>query len=71
MRSSIIFRAGLAAMAAAAPVEERAADLPGTFQVSKFVYGCTSTCDWSFDVKILGSADNHPAVSTPVHCSGR
>ena len=68
MRSSIILTAGLTALTAAAPLERRAIE---EFQVSKFVYGCTTTCDWSFDVSILGDGTkNNPAVSTPVTCSG-
>ena len=68
MRSSILLSAGLAILATAAPLEARAIN---EFQVTKFVYGCTTTCNWSFNVTILGDrTKNNPAVSTPVTCSG-
>lgn len=59
---------GLAVLANAAPLESHAIN---EFQVTNFVYGCTTTCDWSFNVSILGDGTkNNPAVSTPVTCSG-
>ena len=68
MRSSTILSLGLAALASSTPIETRADK--NYFAVTNFVYGCTTTCDYSFDVTIVGSAVNHPPVSTPVTCSG-
>ena len=60
--------AGLAALASAAPLEERASS--NYFAVSNFVYGCTVTCDYSFSVSVVGDQAEHPSVDTPVTCSG-
>jgi hypothetical protein len=68
MRFSIILSAGIITLAAAAPIKTRADS--NYFQVTKFSYGCTTTCDWSFDVTVVGQSSNHPAVSTPVTWSG-
>ena len=71
MRASSILTLGTAALAAAAPaqLEERQAEL-GQFHVSNFVYGCTTTCDWSFDVTVGPKFANHPPVKKTVHCEG-
>ena len=68
MRSSAILGVGIAALVSAAPLEERASK--NYFAVSNFVYGCTVTCDYSFDVSVVGSQTEHPSVDTPVTCSG-
>ncbi|KAI5363083.1 hypothetical protein Slin15195_G104600 [Septoria linicola] len=44
--------------------------LPGNFAVSNFVFGCTAGCNYSFDLAVEGSAENHPAVTKSVKCSG-
>ena len=69
MRSFIILGAGLASLASAAPTPETRAD-KNCFAVTNFVYGCTTTCDWSFSVAVPDDNQDHPAVSTPVTCSG-
>lgn len=68
MRVSNILALGSAALVSAAPLQERA-DL-GEFSITNFVFGCTVTCDWSFDVTIGPKFDHHPAVKKAVHCSG-
>lgn len=68
MRVSSILALGAATAVSAAPLQERA-DL-GEFSITNFVYGCTTTCDWSFDVTISPKSDHHPAVKKPVHCEG-
>ncbi|KAM3424602.1 hypothetical protein BST61_g6592 [Cercospora zeina] len=65
---STILAASLAALAAAAPAKR--ADLPGTFEVTNFSYGCSASCYWSFDLSVSGSAENHPAVDPTYKCSG-
>ncbi|CAK1358049.1 hypothetical protein CB0940_07293 [Cercospora beticola] len=73
MYYSTILAASLASIAAAAPAkrESYAADLPGTFEISNFVFGCTVGCNYNFDLTVSGSAENHPAVApTYVKCSG-
>ncbi|CZT18384.1 uncharacterized protein RCC_04228 [Ramularia collo-cygni] len=69
MHASTIFALAAATFASAAPV-----DIPGqqfgSFEVSNFIFGCTSGCNWYFDVSIAGSFLNHPAIDTPVHCEG-
>ncbi|KAF2216952.1 hypothetical protein CERZMDRAFT_89740 [Cercospora zeae-maydis SCOH1-5] len=62
-----ILAASLASLAAAAPAKR---DLPGTFEVTNFVYGCSASCFWSFDLGVSGSAQNHPATGPTVKCSG-
>lgn len=69
MRASSILALGAAALVSAAPLEERAADL-GEFYITNFVFGCTTSCDWSFDVTVGPKSDHHPAVKKPVHCEG-
>lgn len=61
---------GLLAVAAAS-LASAAPGTPGTFDVSKFTFGCTVGCDWNFDVKVTGSGPNHPAVPNAVHCAGQ
>lgn len=68
MRASTLLSVSIAALASGAPLEERAPS--NYFAVSKFVYGCTVTCDWSFDVKVFGKQAEHPPVKKPVTCSG-
>ena len=68
MRPSTVLALGLATAASASPIESRAAN-PLQFEVSNFVFGCTVTCDWSFDVTVPSKAAG-PTVSTPVTCSG-
>ena len=68
MRASSILALGAAALVSAAPLEERAG--LGEFSITNFVYGCTTTCDWSFDVTIGPKSDHHPAVKKAVHCEG-
>ena len=73
MRASSILALGAAALvsaapAAPAPLEERA-DL-GEFNVTNFVFGCTSGCYWYFDVTVGPKSSHHPAVTKPVHCEG-
>lgn len=46
MRTSAILGLSLAALATAAPLEARQDASGNTFDVSDFVYGCTTTCDW-------------------------
>jgi hypothetical protein len=69
MRASAILSLGLAAFATSSPIEARQ-DSSNYFSVSNFVYGCTSTCDWSFDVTVHGNQQNHPPVKKAVHCQG-
>ncbi|KAK3722480.1 hypothetical protein LTR37_002472 [Vermiconidia calcicola] len=70
MRTSTILAAGLATIASAAPVLEERQNNGNYFQVSNFVFGCTVTCDWSFDVQVVGKTENHPAVNKVISCSG-
>lgn len=71
MRASAIIALGAAALATASPIEARQSIDDNYFQVSNFVYGCTTTCDWSFNVYVTGDdGANHPGFSTPVKCSG-
>lgn len=71
MRTSTILSLGLAALSTASPVEKRQSIDDNYFAVTNFVYGCTTTCDWSFDVSIIGNDGAvHPPVNTPVTCSG-
>ncbi|KAK3716055.1 hypothetical protein LTR37_006785 [Vermiconidia calcicola] len=71
MRTSTILAAGLATIASAAPVLEERQNNGNYFQVSNFSYGCSVTCDWSFDVQVIGKTENHPPVDRKViSCSG-
>ena len=70
MRSSTILTLGLAAVATSSPLAPRADGSGNYWEVSNFVFGCTTTCDWSFDVTVHGSSANHPEVLAPVTCSG-
>jgi len=69
MHASSILTFGLATLAAAAPTSN-SAHKTNKFAVTNFVFGCTSGCYWNFDLAVKGSEVNHPAISTPVHCSG-
>lgn len=57
-------------IAGTAPLRERAIPSNQYFGISNFTFGCTTTCDWSFDVAIHGNNTNHPAVRELVSCSG-
>lgn len=70
MRASTILGLGLAALATSSPIEARQDTSGNTFEVSNFVYGCTITCDWNFDVTVTGDQTNHPPVKKAVHCQG-
>ena len=70
MRASAVLGLSLAALATSSPIEARQDTSGNTFNVSNFVFGCTVTCDWSFDVTVSGSQTNHPALTTAVTCSG-
>ncbi|KAK5166894.1 uncharacterized protein LTR77_007623 [Saxophila tyrrhenica] len=71
MRASAIIGLSLAALATSSPIEARQDDSGNVFSVSDFVFGCTTTCDWSFDVTVVGSQlPNHPPVKNAVTCSG-
>lgn len=52
MHASAILALGAAALASAAPTTSQ----KDTFEVSNFVFGCTSTCDWYMDVSFNGGA---------------
>jgi hypothetical protein len=70
MRTAAILSLGLAALATSTPIEPRADTSGNTFEVTNFVFGCTTTCDWNFDVTVTGSQPNHPPVKNAVHCAG-
>ncbi|KAF2159186.1 hypothetical protein M409DRAFT_71191 [Zasmidium cellare ATCC 36951] len=68
MLYSNILALGAATLAAAAPVAENTQDY--AFNVTNFVFGCTTGCYWYLDVSVEGEGPHHPAVNTPVHCEG-
>ncbi|KAI5363070.1 hypothetical protein Slin15195_G104470 [Septoria linicola] len=43
---------------------------PGAFNITNFIYGCTSGCYWYFNVSVEGTYANHPAAPTPVYLQG-
>jgi uncharacterized protein YjbJ (UPF0337 family) len=58
MHASAIIALGAAALAAAAPTTQQKKD---SFEVSKFVFGCTSGCYYNFDVAYNGGETYHCA----------
>ncbi|KXT18033.1 hypothetical protein AC579_4597 [Pseudocercospora musae] len=70
MRTSTIIALAASSLASASPLGT--VDPPATahFHVSKFVFGCSAGCNWSFNVTVEGEAKNHPELKTPVTCSG-
>ncbi|CAK1358137.1 unnamed protein product [Cercospora beticola] len=49
--------------------------LPGTFNITNFIFGCTSGCYWYLDVSVEINPGNvstpeHPGFTTPVHIQG-
>ena len=61
MHASAILALGAAALAAAAPTTQQKKD---SFEVSKFVFGCTAGCYYNFDVAYNGGESYHCAGST-------
>ena len=61
MHASAILALGDAALAAAAPTTQQKKD---SFEVSKFVFGCTAGCYYNFDVAYNGGESYHCAGST-------
>jgi hypothetical protein len=48
-----------------------ATEAPNTFEVTNFSFGCTTDCAWTFSATVTGDhPPNHPALTTPVTCSG-
>ncbi|PPJ56664.1 hypothetical protein CBER1_01765 [Cercospora berteroae] len=49
--------------------------LPGTFNITNFIFGCTSGCYWYLDLSIeinpgSTSTPEHPGFTNPVHIQG-
>ena len=68
MYASTLVAAGFAALASAAPATSSTNQY--AFEVTNFVFGCSAGCYYNFDVTAPDSGLNHPAITTPVHCSG-
>lgn len=66
MIASTLLLSTLAALVAGSPIAARD---PNIFHVSNFVFGCTTTCDWYYDVTVVNDAVNHPRTGS-VHCQG-
>jgi hypothetical protein len=68
MRASTIIAIAGSSLVAAAPTPREATN---TFEVTDFSFGCTNECYWSFSATVTGNnPPSHPAVETPVTCSG-
>lgn len=70
MRASAILAIAASTLVASAPTTENLSEVKGQFSISKFVFGCTAGCSYSFDVMIDGNLKNHPEVKTAVKCEG-
>ena len=71
MHASAILALGAAALAAAAPTTQQKKD---SFEVSKFVFGCTAGCYYNFDVTYNDGDSYHCAGATTatdyIQCTG-
>ncbi|EME88453.1 uncharacterized protein MYCFIDRAFT_209811 [Pseudocercospora fijiensis CIRAD86] len=70
MRTATILAVAASTLASASPFEDVAPPVNSQYDVTKFVYGCSAGCHWSFNVTVEGEYKNHPELQTPVTCSG-
>ncbi|KXS93610.1 hypothetical protein AC578_7808 [Pseudocercospora eumusae] len=68
MRTSTILALAASTLALASPLLEL--EVTHQFAVTKFVFGCSASCSWSFNVTVQGEFGNHPELKTPATCSG-
>ncbi|KAF7197604.1 hypothetical protein HII31_01107 [Pseudocercospora fuligena] len=70
MRTSTILALAASTLTSASPLLAIEPPVTAQFNVSKFVFGCTTGCYWSFNVTVEGEFKNHPELKSPVTCSG-
>ena len=70
MHATTLLLTSLAALTSATPVPSTNNYSPNNlFHIENFVFGCTTTCDWYYDITVTNSSENHPSTG-PVHCQG-